>query len=265
MPRRVQLVASLLLLASPLAAQHRDRCRDHWGDDDRANVCHSIGLGAKSTGSLRIDPGVNGGAEVTSWDGDSVWVDAYVHSWARSDSDAESINGSVKISLRGGVLGVDGPSVGDSRGWAVLFVVHVPRSQDLDVDATNGPVSVREVKGTLQLRTTNGPLTLDGVAGDVHARLQNGPLSITLTGTAWDGAGLDAETINGPLTIEIPTGYNATLETGTQNGPFHTDIPITVQGNIGRVGQSISTTLGRGGATIKATTSNGPLTIRSGR
>lgn len=264
MSRRAVLAICLTLSAAPLAAQRRDRCRDQWGDDDRANVCHTLGLGAKSTGSLRIDPGVNGGAEVTAWDGDSVSVDAYVHSWARSDSDAETLNRGVKVTLRGGVLGAEGPATErGNTGWAVLFVVRVPRGQDLDIEATNGPVSVRGVKGTLQLETTNGPVTLDGVSGDVHARLQNGPLSISLTGTSWDGAGLDARTVNGPLTIDIPAGYNATLETGTQNGPFHTDIPITVQGNMGRIGQQITTTLGRGGVTLRAKTTNGPLTIRS--
>lgn len=265
MSHRALLGISLLLSAAPLAAQRRDRCQDRWGDDDKANVCHSIGLGAKATGSLRIDPGVNGGAEVTAWDGDSVWVDAYVHSWARSDSDAEAINRGVTVSLRSGVLGVDGPSERGSSGWAVLFVVHVPRTQDLDIETTNGPVSVRGVKGALQLATTNGPVTLDAVGGDVHARLQNGPLSISLAGTSWDGAGLDARTVNGPLTIDIPTGYNGVLETGTENGPFHTDIPITVQGNMGRLGQQITTTLGRGGVTLRARTTNGPLTIRGGR
>ena len=40
-----------------------------------------------------------------------------------------------------------------------------------------------------------------------------------------------------------------------------TEIPITVQGNIGRLGQQISTKLGRGGATIRAHTTNGPLSI----
>src|ERR1041385_2872888 len=178
MLRRALLAVVLLLSAVPLAAQRRDPCRDHWGDDDQPNVCHSLGLGAKATGSLRIDPGVNGGAEVTTWDGDSVWVDAYVRSWARSDADAEALNRGVTISLRSGVLSVDGPSVGRSQGWAVIFVVRVPKRQDLTIETTNGPIDVSDVKGSLQLETTNGPITLDRVSGDVHARLQNGPLTI---------------------------------------------------------------------------------------
>ena len=262
--RAVPVLFLLLPVALPLAAQ-RDPCRDQWGDDDRARVCDVRLLGAGRLHALRIDPGVNGGAEVEAWDRDSVAVEARVLSYARTDEDAKTLNREVNISLANGVLRADGPSAARREGWAVIFVVRAPRHMDLDIETVNGPIEVAGVTGTLKLGATNGPITLDGVNGDVQARLQNGPLTITLAGTSWDGTGLDAQTINGPLTIRVTNDYNAKLETGTRNGPFHTDIPITVQGNIGRIGQQISTTLGRGGATLHATTTNGPLTIRSGR
>ncbi|HTK56491.1 MAG TPA: hypothetical protein VL295_06695 [Gemmatimonadales bacterium] len=246
MVRRTLTAAILFLSTTPLAAQ-RDPCRDHWGDDDRARVCEVRPLGSKGVRALRIDPGVNGGANVEAWDRDSIGVEAKVQAYARTEEDARALAAQVHVSLVNGVLSADGPSTGHREGWAVIFEVRVPRRLDLDIE------------------TTNGPITLDGVNGAVTARLQNGPLTVTLAGTSWEGTGLDASTVNGPLTLRVPRDYNAKLETGTRNGPFHTDIPITVQGNIGRVGQAISTTLGRGGATIKATTSNGPLTIRSGR
>lgn len=261
-----RILGPLLLFLSPalLRAQH-DPCREMWGDDDRARVCQTRALGAKGLRALRVDPGSNGGAEVDAWDRDSIAVEARVLSYARSDSDAEALNRQVTVALTNGVLRADGPTTRRSDGWAVIFVLHVPRRIDLDIETTNGPVAVAGVAGTLRLSTVNGPVTLDQVGGDVRARLQNGPLTITLAGTSWDGAGLDAETVNGPLTLRIPEGYNAQLETGTQNGPFHTDIPITVQGNIGRIGQRVSTTLGRGGKTLRAVTTNGPLTITTGR
>lgn len=125
--RAIPVLFLFLPVALPLVAQ-RDPCRDQWGDDDRARVCDVRLLGAGGLHALRIDPGVNGGAEVEAWDRDSIAVE-----------------------------------------------------------------------------------------------------------------------------VRVPSDYNAKFETGTRNGPFHTDIPITVQGNIGRLGQQISTT------------PNGPLTIRSGR
>ena len=264
MPRSTLATLLVVLIATPLAAQ-RDPCRDHWGDDERAKVCDVRQLGARGLRALTIDPGTNGGAEVEAWDRDSIDVEVRVFSHAGSDSEARAINRQVKVTFVNGVLGAEGPSTARREGWAVMFVVRVPRRIDLNIETLNGPIEVAGVTGTMQLETTNGPISLDGVNGDVRARLQNGPLSISLSGTTWDGAGLEAQTINGPLTIRVPRDYNARLETGTRNGPFHTDIPITVQGNIGRIGQRISTTLGRGGKPLRAVTTNGPLTIATGR
>ena len=260
--RSLRVLSLLLLTAAPLMAQ-RDACDRDWGNDDREHVCDVRLLGSKGLRSLRIDPGENGGADVEAWDRDSIAVEARVVSYARTEEDARALGREVKLSFTGGVLSADGPSTGRREGWSVIFVVRVPRKIDLDIETMNGPIGVDGVNGSVQVEATNGPITLEGVSGDVRARLQNGPLTISLTGDHWEGAGLDASTVNGPLSIRVPTDYNAKLETGTRNGPFHTDIPITVQGNIGHVGQEISTTLGRGGATLRATTTNGPLTIRS--
>lgn len=66
-------------------------------------------------------------------------------------------------------------------------------------------------------------------------------------------------TSNGGVTLDIPQGYNAELETGTVNGGMEIDFPVTVQGRINR---RIRTTLGRGGASIRAVTTNGGVKIR---
>ena len=115
------------------------------------------------------------------------------------------------------------------------------------------------MKGRLDLGTTNGGIHLTEVAGNVRAETTNGGVSATLSGTTWDGEGLDLRTTNGSVTLEIPKGYNARLETGTTNGGFSIDFPITVQGSLGR---RISTTLGSGGPVIRATTVNGGVRIR---
>jgi DUF4097 and DUF4098 domain-containing protein YvlB len=135
----------------------------------------------------------------------------------------------------------------------------VPRRSDLRVQTSNGPVTVEQVRGEMDIRTSNGPMSLRELGGNVRARTSNGPLAITLSGTRWDGSGLDARTTNGPLTISVPENYNAQLESGTTNGPVDVAFPITV---VGRITRDISTKLGSGGPTIRATTTNGPLSIR---
>jgi DUF4097 and DUF4098 domain-containing protein YvlB len=99
---------------------------------------------------------------------------------------------------------------------------------------------------------------LSAVGGDVRAHTQNGALSVQLTGTRWDGTGLDAETRNGSVRLSVPEQYAAQLETGTVNGSIRTDIPLTLSGRISR---QLSIPLGGGGRTIRALTTNGSVTI----
>ena len=79
-----------------------------------------------------------------------------------------------------------------------------------------------------------------------------------LVGDFWDGTGLDVETRNGGVKLEIPEGYSAELETGTVNGRVSIDFPVTVQGQIGR---QIRATLGAGGAPVRVRTTNGGVTV----
>ena len=118
---------------------------------------------------------------------------------------------------------------------------------------------MERVSGAMHLEARNGPVSLRGVGGDVHARTANGPVRVVLEGASWSGAGLDADTRNGPITLEVPNGYSASLETGTVNGPMNFQIPVTVRGRISR---RIQTELGRGGAPIRVVTTNGPVIVR---
>lgn len=163
------------------------------------------------------------------------------------------------------VLGrVVGPGRDDHQSWGVSLVVKVPRKSGLRIETVNGPVSVEDVSGNIEVTARNGPVSLHRVGGDVRARVQNGPLSVVLAGKVWDGKGLDAEAMNGPVDLGLPDGYNAELETGTVNGPMDLQVPLTVTLQ-GRVKDRIHTTLGRGGPPVRVVTTNVPITIRRAR
>jgi hypothetical protein len=266
---RVVVPTALVLgcAASSLMAQRArnddgpDRCRDRsWGDDSRAHFCEIREAGFKAGGAVTVDPGVNGAIRFTGWDRDSVAVTAKVQTQAETDEDARALARQIRIVITDGTIRADGPSTTRRESWSVSFELSVPRRSDLTARTVNGPISVAEVTGKMDLTAVNGPVHLDGVGGDVHARTTNGPLVVTLTGDKWDGRGLDSETSNGPVELTIPANYSAHLETGTVNGPMSFDFPITVQGRISS--RNIETDLGSGGPTVRATTTNGPLTVR---
>ena len=243
-----------------------EHCSDQsWGYDDRARFCEerTMGWRAQSGLTLAVDASPNGGVSVTGWDKDSVAVLVRVQTQGDDSAEARDIARQIRVTNDNGTLRAEGPSMRRHSGWSVSFVIMAPRRVDLSLDTQNGPLEIENVMGRIRLSAQNGPLSLQDVAGDVQARAQNGPLHVALTGTRWEGTGLDAETQNGPLVLEVPEGYNAQLETGTINGPMDIGFPIMVQGRIGMGGRRrITTTLGSGGTLIRAVTTNGPAVIR---
>ncbi len=263
-------VAALTFPVATVRAQDSDEewlddCRDDAWRDSRARHCEVRELGLKGAvrgGPLVAEPGMNGGVEIVGWDRDSVAISARIQVNARTEDDAQAVAKDIRIEAAGRSIRAIGPSaMGRRQSWSVTFVVYVPRRTDLTLATHNGPLCVIGVSGQMDLSTQNGPLSLEGVGGDVRARAQNGPLTVRLIGARWDGAGLDAETMNGPAVLRIPEGYNAKVDFGTVNGPMDVGFPLTVTIN-GRVTDRISTTLGSGGPPVRVVTTNGPMSVR---
>jgi DUF4097 and DUF4098 domain-containing protein YvlB len=267
--RIATLATAMTTFAAPLVAQAAreagrwtDRCRDDdWLDHSPAHYCEIRESGFKAGGALSVDPGDNGGVRIVGWDRDSVAVAAKVQAQASTDEAARALAQRVSISTSGGAIRADGPSTSGHESWSVSFTVAVPRHSDVTAHTVNGPIGVEDVAGKLELRAVNGPVRLDAVGGDVHAHTTNGPLVVSLEGERWVGAGLDAETENGPVSLTLPSRYAARLETGTVNGPMSVDYPLTLQGRISF--RRISTDIGGGGPPVRVVTTNGPVTVRS--
>ena len=136
----------------------------------------------------------------------------------------------------------------------------VPEAADLRLETMNGGIALYDVKGTVEFKTMNGGVTVDSAAGSVRGRTTNGGVEVSLEGSSWEGEGLDVETTNGGVRVNVPADYSAQLVTGTVNGGMRVDFPVTVQGRIDR---RLDVTLGRGGPTIRAMTTNGGVVIRS--
>jgi hypothetical protein len=242
-----------------------EECRDRHHDEDRARFCEerTMGWHAGAGQVLSVDASPNGGVSVSGWDRDSVHVIVRIQAQAGTDDEARELASHVTVSRDGGTLRADGPSSRRYASWSVSYEIYAPQRTDLQLETVNGPIEVENLTGRMQLNAVNGPVSLDHLAGDVRARTENGPMHVELMGTAWEGAGLDAETINGPVVLEVPDGYNAELETGTVNGPVDVGFPVTVEGRIGGSGgRRLHTTLGRGGPRIRAITTNGPAVLR---
>ena len=268
------LVALTLLAASPLRAQHNrggivdttqwlDDCRSGeygWGDRDRARDCEVRRSAiAAPTGHLSIDAGENGEIKVIGGSADSMIVVARIAATGSATEEAQAIARQIRIEITPNSVRASGPSTDDRRHWSVSFDVVLPRGADVSATAHNGGVYLEGLNGKVEARAVNGPVSVYEMGGEVTARTENGPIVAELRGAKWEGTGLDMQTTNGPVTLSIPSGYSAHLETGTENGPMRIDFPVTIQGRITR---RLSADIGSGGPTVRAITTNGPVVVR---
>ena len=257
---RSSAVALLALLAASTAAQQPaipGECERGWGRGDRAHFCEIRELTLPASGSLTVGGGPNGGVQVTGWDRNEVLLRARVQAWADDEQEAAEIARQVQVRTDG-TIRAEGPQRRGRASWAVSYEVFAPRATDLQLETDNGGVAIENVRGDIDFRVSNGGVRLEGVGGDVRGRTTNGGINATLTGGTWDGEGLDVETTNGGIRLQVPSDYSARLESGTVNGQIHIDFPVTVQG---RVGREISTTLGEGGPLVRVRTVNGGVRI----
>jgi hypothetical protein len=242
--------------------QDDDWCRDSdWGDDDEEEYCEVREFTLSPRDLVAIDASPNGGVLVEGWNKNEILVRAKVHTRARSESDAREMSEEIKLGT-GQTIDTDGPRTSRKEGWSVSFRVYVPFDSNLNLKSTNGGIKITEVTGDIAFRTTNGGVHLDRLAGDVQGRTTNGGLRVVLDGDSWEGDGLDVRTTNGGIRLVIPDNYNAHLETGTVNGSFSIDFPVTVSGRIDR--RNFNIDLGDGGKTIKVSTTNGGVRVERG-
>lgn len=261
-----------LFAALPVAAQRTgdddtarwlEDCRRGYGgwsrDRDWENACEvrDTTIAARG-GRLVVSGGDNGGVTVRGWDRNEIRVVARMQAQARREADARDLLREIRVQT-GTTIRAEGPRAGRSEGWSVSFEVYVPRRSDLDVETHNGSIRFADVEGDIRFDAENGSVRLAGLAGNVRGDTQNGSVSVSLAGERWRGEGLDVRTQNGSVGIEVPARYNAELETGTVNGRFDLDFPVTVSGRLGR---TITTRLGDGGPRVRVMTTNGSVRLR---
>jgi hypothetical protein len=199
---------------------------------------------------------------------------------ATSPADLDAI----RVTLEGGELRSTGP---ESRRWTVTYRIRVPHNADIDLSTSHGPLSVKDVDGTVVLRssngplslsnvsgkvdaeTTNGPVSLNGGSGDVKVQSKNGPLSIDLDGASWKGGTLDASSKNGPLTVKVPRGYASGVSIESNGrGPIscRAEGCARFQEIRGRSWdddlEPRTIELGSGPAAVHISTMNGPITVK---
>lgn len=248
-----------------------------FGDRHVARGEETITIPRRDAKGLVLEGSRHGGVTVRGGDTNAFTVTACTA--AAGDDEASARAALAKVALRsaGGRVTLEGP---DGERWSGFLVVTAPRDADFAVEASNGPVSLTGLSGTLAVRTANGPVTLKGLtgsvdvdaangpvtlkdsSGDVKIHAVNGPLTIALSGTRWEGKGLEADAQNGPLTLRVPEGFASGVRVeASAHAPFSCRVSACdgarrQDGNRTRLFE-----MGAESAVVRLSTVNGPVSI----
>ncbi len=250
----------------PLPAQLQDNtekqmsCQNGGDNGDGARHCEMREQTVAAVGRLSVDAGRNGGMTVKGWLRSDVLVRTRVEARADTEGAAAVMVSQVFIDASGGQVHATGPQSANNTWWSVSYEIFVPQNSDLDLKAYNGGLSISDVRGQIRFAGHNGGIRLTRVAGDVAGATVNGGVNVELAGALWDGRQLDVSTLNGGVSLAVPSTYSAHIQAESERGGFHSDFPMVAQAN-GRP-RRMDVNLGAGGPLIHVATTNGQVSLR---
>ena len=244
--------------------------------------------------TLRVTGETNGGVQVVGWEKDEYSVT--LCKAAAADADSAKLLAEIKLVTQGGEVHATGPSHDDD--WTTFLLIRAPKTATLDLhvnngplgiysvngkivaravngpitardckgevklSAQNGPISAKGTSGTVELHTENGPITSEETSGSVDIRTQNGPIEVSLSGSSWNGSGLQAHAQNGPLTIRVPHGYQSGVVVESEgHSPFACHASVCSEGRKTWEDDKKRVEFGSGPTLVRASTVNGPISI----
>jgi hypothetical protein len=141
----------------------------------------------------------------------------------------------------------------------VHFVVRVPAGVSFAARTVNGDVQARNLASRVDARTVNGSVDI-ATNADCRAETVNGSIRASLGQLATDNE-ISFKTVNGGITLLLPSGANADVDAATVNGSFESDMPMTLQGKVSR--REFHGTLGAGGPRLQLKTVNGGIVLKT--
>ena len=139
----------------------------------------------------------------------------------------------------------------------VTFWVSLPAGVDLIGNTVNGSVNGTNLNSNAFANTVNGNVQIS-TSQIASGFTVNGSINTAIGLSDWD-RDLNFATVNGDVSIQVPTGTNADVRLTNVNGSIYTDMSLTTVSP-----GDIRGTLGTGGRTLFISTVNGNLELDSG-
>ena len=190
---------------------------------------------------------------------------------------------------------IDRPKKKNRESISVQFQISVPKKTTLELRTSNGEIRVSSIEKAIDTQTSNGKIeitdvtgivtahtsnghvtvnqvnaerfdlhtsndatTCEAIAGDMKASTSNGAIDVKYASDAAPATNIHLSTSNGSISVTTPKDYSAQVDASTSNSKIHTNIPITLQGELGK---KVKGTIGKGEGRLYLKTSNGSINI----
>ncbi len=166
----------------------------------------------------------------------------------RGEVQAQTGSGDIRLRDLGGRVHVQTGSGGiRAQDVAAPFYGHTG-SGDIEAQLTGS--------GDVDIQSGSGGVHLRGIKGGLHARTGSGDISADGNVTA----GWQLHTGSGSIRLAVGSANGFNLDIHTGSGSIHSDLPITVQGSLGK--RELKGSVHGGGPEVAVSTGSGDVEIR---
>lgn len=221
-----------------------------------------------ATGRVSLE-NLNGEVRIAVWDRNEVQVDAVKRAYKQERLDEAKIEvnaGAEAIRIRTTYPDWNQHFTDDDRGRTnnpavVDYSITVPRKARLEsIDLVNGSLEINGAEGDVKASSVNGRVVARGLLGVAKLSTVNGGLEATFAGLD-NARPVSLNSVNGSVTLIIPSDANAVVRAGTVHGAISNDFGLEVHHGE-YVGHELYGQIGTGGPSIKLSNVNGRIMIR---
>ena len=219
-----------------------------------------------ATGRVSLE-NLNGGVQIKVWDRPALQLDAIKKAYrkerldeAQIDVTASEDNVRIKTeypegnqNFRSGEGRYNNPAI-------VEYILTVPRKAVLEsIELVNGSLDIDGVEGDVKASSINGKVVARGLMGEAKLSTINGQLHAVFTRLD-ESKPISLGSVNGGVTLIIPSDSNASIRAGTVHGGITNDFGLQVRHGE-YVGHDLEGQIGSGGPRIKIGNVNGSIKI----
>jgi len=213
---------------------------------------------------------VNGRISAESTDGKEVVIEGRRTAKARTDEAAKELLGKLEIreEVGGSTVRVESrpPRTSGWGGHEIEWTVKVPKGLTVDLRTINGGVRLNGLSGEIHAKTTNGGVKGQNLIPEtIDASSVNGGVEIELGAPLDSTDSVEISTVNGGVSIGMPSESKATITARAVNGGVRVnDLDIKRDDEDSRESERrrrLNGTLNGGGAKVNLSTTNGGVRL----